>query len=244
MKSTGTQSALDGTGGNRTGVQTSPELARELIEGAMSATPSSEGGPEVIAEYRGEYIKDGFPLGSLPTLPTSQEGKASEEEAGAAVLLDKLSERLAFERMGTRLYEALINKVEVMGESSPGPTLAELQEIHDEELAHFLLLKTAITEMGGDPTVMSPCADVAGVASLGILQVLTDPRTSVTQSLQAILTAELTDNAGWELLIELAGNQGYQELVAEFQNALEHEEKHLANVRGWLTDQVMEQAQA
>lgn len=244
MKSTGTQSALMGTGGNRTGAQTSPEMARELIEGAMGATPSSEGGPEAIAEYRGEYIKEGYPLGSLPSLPVSQEAEANEEVAGAAVLLDKLSERLAFERMGTRLYEALINKCALAGESSSEPTLEQLQQIRDEELQHFLLLKKTITALGGDPTIQSPCADVAGVASLGILQVLTDPRTSVTQSLQAILTAELTDNAGWELLIELADSLGYQESATEFQSALEHEEAHLESVRGWLSDQVLEQAQA
>lgn len=244
MKSTGTQSALAGTSGNRTGIQTSPELAQELIEGALAATPSSEGSVEDIASYRGQYIEEGFPIGSLPSLPATQEAEADEETAGIAVLLDKLSERLAFERMGTRLYEALINKCEVLGESSPGPTLAELQQIRDEELAHFLLLKRAITELGGDPTVQSPCADVAGVASLGIMQVLTDPRTSVTQCLQAILTAELTDNDGWQLLINLADELGYAEMAQEFQTAQEHEAQHVQNVRGWLTGQVLEKAQA
>ena len=92
--------------GNRTGMQTTPELAEVLIEGATSAAPSSEGGVEEIAESRGEYIAEGFPLGSMPVVPASEEGEADEEEAGMAVLLDKLSERLAFERTGTRLYEA------------------------------------------------------------------------------------------------------------------------------------------
>lgn len=237
MKSTGTQSAL--ADGNRTGIQTSPELARELIEGAASATPSSAGGPEEIAAARGEYIKEGFPVGSLPSLPFAQEAKAGEEAIGMAVLFDKLSERLAFERMGTRLYEALINKCEMLGESLPGPTLAELQQIRDEELQHFLLLKRAVTELGGDPTVQSPCADVAGVASLGILQVLTDPRTTVTQCLQAILTAELTDNDGWQLLINLTDNLGHDDLVQEFQRALKNEEEHVIKVRGWLTEKVL-----
>jgi bacterioferritin (cytochrome b1) len=237
MKNTGTRTAL--ADGNRTGIQTSPELARELIEGAIAAAPSSEGGAEDLAEYRSEYIAEGFPIGSLPSLPFAQEAQADEEAVGMAVLLDKLSERLAFERMGTRLYETLINKVEVVGESSPGPTLAELQQIREEELQHFLLLNRSITALGGDPTVQSPCADVTGVASLGILQVLTDPRTSVTQCLQALLTAELTDNDGWQLLINLADNLGYPELVKDFQSALEHEEEHLVNVRGWLTELVL-----
>ena len=34
--------------GNRTGIQTAPELAEELIEGAKGAPPSSEGGIEDI----------------------------------------------------------------------------------------------------------------------------------------------------------------------------------------------------
>jgi hypothetical protein len=244
MKSMGTKSAPEGVEGNRTGIMIAPELAQELIEGAAAAEPSSKGGPEDIAAYRAGYIKEGFPVGSLPTLPARREAAATAEVAGMAVLLDKLSERLAFERMGTRLYDALINKCEVLGESSPGPTLAQLREIREEELRHFLLLNGAVTSLGGDPTVMSPCADTAQVASLGILQVLTDPRTSVPQCLQAILTAELTDNDGWQMLINLAGELGFAEMATEFRGALANEEKHLTSVRGWLGEHVLAQAQA
>ena len=240
MKSTGAKPVL---AGNRTGMQTSPELAEELIEGATNATPSSEGGPQTIAEFRSEYIAEGFPIGSLPMMPASEEGEADEEEAGLAVFLDKLSERLAFERTGTRLYEALLNKCETLGEQTPGPTLEDIEHIGREELEHFLMLNRAITEIGGDPTVQSPCADVAGVASLGIMQVLTDPRSSMAQCLQVLLTAELTDNAGWELLINLADNLGYDDLKTEFESALANEEEHLLNVRNWLSECVMDSAQ-
>jgi rubrerythrin len=229
--------------GNRTGMQTSPELAEELIEGANSATPSSEGGAEDIAESRGEYIAEGFPIGSLPTMPAWEEGEVDEEEIGLAVFLDKLSERLAFERMGTRLYEALLNKCETLGEESPGPTLEQIEEIGREELEHFLLLNRSIEELGGDPTVQSPSADVAGVTSMGIMQVLTDPRSSTAHCLQAMLTAELTDNAGWELLMKLADNLGYDEMKTEFESALEAEERHLQNVRIWLSESVLESAE-
>ena len=237
---TGTAAKMSG---NRTGMQTSPELAEELMEGASAAAPSSDGGPEEIAEYRAEYIAEGFPIGSMPTMPGSEEETADEEEAGTAVLLDKLSERLAFERMGTRLYEALYNKCETLGETTPGPTLEQIQEIGSEELEHFLLINDTIAGLGGDPTVESPCADVIGVASMGIMQVLTDPRTTVAQCLSAMLTAELTDNAGWELLIELAENLGYDEMKTEFETCLQHEERHLSNVRNWVSDSVLESAQ-
>ena len=240
MKSTGAQQAMSG---NRTGMQTSPELAEELIEGASNAAPSSEGGVEDIAESRGEYIAEGFPIGSMPMVPVSEEADADEEEAGMAVLLDKLSERLAFERMGTRLYEALLNKCDTLGEETPGPTLEDIEHIGSEELEHFLLINRTIIELGGDPTVQSPCADMAGVASAGIMQVLTDPRSSMAQCLQAMLIAELTDNDGWRLLIQLADNLGQDEMKAEFETALANEEEHLINVRTWLQECVLDSAQ-
>lgn len=230
--------------GNRTGMQTSPELAEELIEGAANATPSSEGDAQDIADYRGEYIAEGFPIGSLPTVPASEEGEADEDELGMAVFLDKLSERLAFERTGTRLYEAFLNKCQTLGEATPGPTLEEIEHIGREEMEHFLLLNETITELGGDPTVQSPSADIAGVASSGIMQVLTDPRSSMAHCLQALLTAELTDNDGWQLLIKLAENLGYNELTTQFETALEHEEEHLQSVRMWLSDCVLDSAEA
>jgi hypothetical protein len=239
MKSTGAKQVM----GNRTGMQTSPELAEELVEGAANAAPSSEGGVEVIAENRADYISEGFPLGSMPMMPVSEEAGADEDQAAMAVLLDKLSERLAFERMGVRLYEALLNKCEALGESKPGPSLEEIRHIGSEELDHFLMLNEAITDLGGDPTVESPSADIAAVASMGIMQVLTDPRSSVPQCLQALLTAELTDNAGWELLIELSSGLGYEEMQGQFETALAHEEEHLQNVRDWLSDCVMDRAQ-
>lgn len=240
MKSTGAKQVIEG---NRTGIQTDPELAEELIEGASNAAPSSEGGVEVIAEFRAEYIEEGFPIGSMPMVPVSEEAEADEDEIGMAVFLDKLSERLAFERMGTRLYEALYNKCETLGETVPGPTLEQIEHIGREELEHFLLINRTITELGGDPTVESPSADVAGVASMGIMQVLTDPRTSMAQCLQAMLTAELTDNDGWRLLIQLADNFGFPEVKTEFETALANEVEHLQNVRSWLTECVMDSAE-
>lgn len=239
MKSTGAQQVM----GNRTGMQTSPELAEALMEGVAGTTPSSEGNGEFIAENRADYIAEGFPLGSMPLMAVSEEADADEDQAAMAVLLDKLSERLAFERMGVRLYEALLNKCEALGESTPGPTLDDVRRIGSEELDHFLMLNETITELGGDPTVESPSADIAAVASMGILQVLTDPRSSVPQCLQALLTAELTDNAGWELLIELTSNLGYDDMRQQFETALTHEEEHLQNVRDWVSDCVLDKAQ-
>ena len=239
MESTGARRATKDMGGNLSGIQTAPELAKEQIEGSIAAGPNPDGGPELAESERAVYIEEGFPIGSLPSLPADLEAKADEETTGMAVFLDKLSERLAFERMGTRLYDALINKCEALDDPSLSPTPSELQEIRDEEHRHFILLTETITQLGGDPTVQSPCADTSAVASMGIMQVLADPRTSMSQCLNAILTAELTDNAGWEMLIDLSEELGHEDLSEQFTEALTNEQKHLLNVQTWLSDRLM-----
>jgi bacterioferritin (cytochrome b1) len=240
MEQTGARRATEDMGGNLSGIKTAPdELVNEQIEGAVAAGPNPAGGPEIADSERAVYIEEGFPIGSLPDLPFDAEPKADSETSGMAVFMDKLGERLAFERMGTRLYDALINKCKTLADTDNSPTVAELQEIRDEELRHFTLLTEVITQLGGDPTVQTPCADVSAVASMGIMQVLVDPRTTMAQCLNAILTAELTDNAGWEMLIDLADELGHNDLNESFTEALENEQDHLTNVQTWLSDRVI-----
>jgi ABC-type phosphate/phosphonate transport system substrate-binding protein len=68
-------------------------------------------------------------------------------------------------------------------------------------------------KLGGDATVQTPSADVAGVISHGVSQIMSDPRTTVAQSLQAVLTAELADNDGWQMLQDLTEQLGHAELA-------------------------------
>src|SRR5215207_2502499 len=140
MQSTGTGRSEMNMGGNLTGLQTAPEQAEEMIQGAMAAEPSMDGGPEVADAERAQYISEGYPVGSLPMLPVAEEADADSESASMALFLDKLSERLAFERMGTRLYDGLINKCQTLDPGATNPSIEELQEIRDEEHQHFLML--------------------------------------------------------------------------------------------------------
>jgi hypothetical protein len=70
----------------------------------------------------------------------------------------------------------------------------------------FLLIDT-LKQLGADPTVMTPSADVVGVIAQGPMQVLTDPRTNIAHCLIALLTVELADNAAWELLTHVTHDQ-------------------------------------
>lgn len=221
---------------NRTGVMTSPELTRELIAGAKEGKPTSKGDASAaIAEQNSSYADAQGALGSPPRAAMGAAGAAKGEKAAAAampVLLDMLSDRVAFERGGTRLYESLIRKAETSGVAAP--MIKDLKHIYREELEHFLMLSDMVTALGGDPTVQSPSADVSGVVSHGVMQVVADPRTTFVQSLQAILTAELTDNDGWQMLKEFFAAQGYEAEAKKCAKALEEEQEHLVKVRTWI----------
>lgn len=229
--------------GNRTGIMTNPELSIELIEGAKQTVPSSQGDATELASVRSEYIDEGEPIGSSPVMvEVSENGESVGQFEGLTVLLDKLGERLAFERQGTRLYEAFLQKCESLTlEDGSGPSVDELRHICEEELEHFHLLQNAITALGGDATVQTPSADVAGVLSHGVIQVVSDPRTTIPQTLQAMLTAELVDNDGWQMLQELAAELGQDDLEEQCGRAYEEEQEHLEKVRDWLTSMTMDE---
>jgi rubrerythrin len=232
---------------NRTGIMLHPDLAAELIQGAKKTVPSSEGDSTDIEAERAEYVQESLPIGSCPSLVSENELTSAEESPSGddrmAVLLDKLGERLAFERQGTRLYEAFIQKVEAMpAQDTNAPPVENLRHICAEELEHFKLLQQAIVELGGDATVQTPSADVAGVLSHGVLQVMSDPRTTVAQALQAVLIAELADNDGWKMLQELAEQLDEGDLAEQCAQAYDEEQEHLENVRTWLSNMVLSEA--
>jgi hypothetical protein len=225
---------------NKTGIATSPIDSKDIIQEAERAKFSSPGDESGILAMRAVYSKESGTqgLGTVP-VPATLKGMAKTgmellKGHKASVFIDKLGERLAFERTGTRLYEAAIAKYEVYGSWPGGPSREQLQKILFDELSHFTLVTEAMVKLGADPTAMTPSADVIAVVSQGLPMVLADPRTNLRQSLEALLVAELSDNAGWELLIELARGLGQDELVARFQVALDAEADHLRMVTKWV----------
>jgi len=230
------QQATVGT--NRTGIGAAPQRSQEMLTGMEAFPPTSEGSAQDIALVRIAYAQEAEPLGSVP-LPagmTKQAKTALKAVMGAqpTLWMDKLGERLAFERSGTRLYEALVSKHDAFGSFAGGPSKGDLEAILQEEYSHFTMLSTTIEQLGGDPTVVTPSADLHATASHGIMQVIVDPRTTLLQSLEAILIAELADNVCWEALIALAAQAGEDTLVQPFEQALVTEQEHLMKVRAWL----------
>lgn len=233
-------------GPNRTGIAAAPLQGPQAVDSAREGTPNPSFDMSAHHAVSVSYSKEASPLGTLPP-PATVKGVAKTAVQAlkghhASVFLDQIGERLAFERSGTRLYEALLARYDAADVRPGDPPRAELERIRDEELAHFHLLVKAMQKLGADPTAVTPSADVAAVASTGLLQVVADPRTTLTEGLKAILIAELADNDGWLSLADLADKLGHDELAADFRRALSEEDDHLARVRAWLNNAVQGQA--
>lgn len=234
------------SGMNKTGIDMSPIDIQELLSGVEASIPSSEGDEQTLASYRRSYIVEADPIGSVPA-PGSLKGAAKtgmQKLMGKKpeVLLDKLGARLAFERAGTRLYDALLSKCLVRSDEATGLSLDRLREFRNEEAQHFMLVMEAIKDLGADPTAVTPEADVDGVASIGLMQVMSDPRTSIAQSLHAVLIAELADHDGWQLLIKLTEELGQDDMARKFRSALAEEERHLATIREFVEQSCLTEA--
>lgn len=224
-------------GKNRTGLKASPEDSRALLE-CLQLQPEPPQPATNMTDFRQQYRAEADAVGSMPP-PTNLKGVAGA--AGAAltgrrvhIFLDKLGERAAFERTGTRLYDAALTRLS----DAPLPesmSLDEMKEIRDEEHSHFLLLTEAIEGLGGDPTCQTPCADFAGVQGMGLMQAINDPRATLPQVLETLLAAELIDAASWEILIELANDMKETELAKKMDTALNAEHHHVERVRTWLS---------
>lgn len=227
-------------GPNRTGAATSPKDTAAMIE-AAEQTPDSPPATDMLTATRHAYIATSEVIGSMPppATPHGMAGTLVKKLTGKHpnVLLDKLGERLAFERTGIRLYDALLAKA-VGNDGAAGPSVRDLEEIQLDEKRHFELVRKHILRLGGDPTAQTPCADVVGVQGIGVLQVVSDPRMTLSQSLNAILTAELADTAGWELLVAVSRQAGEEEMANEFEIAHVAEETHAQKVKGWLAELV------
>jgi ferritin-like metal-binding protein YciE len=218
---------------NRTGIQISPFDAKAMLAAAeVNVTLIPDGDESTVAEERALYIIEADSIGSVP-IPGTLKGMVTTG-------MKKLTgDKPAFERAGTRLYDALIAKCEAT--SLPNLSLDMLKKFRNEEAQHFKLVVNAIENLGGDPTAQTPCADISGVEGMGLMQVINDPRTSVTQCLHAILVAELVDDAGWRLLIQLAEDLGQKEMAADFKTALEEEEIHLVQIQDWHNQSIFQQ---
>lgn len=144
-------------------------------------------------------------------------------------LIDLLCERCAFERAGVRLYDTILSKLDATS-GAPQVFRDEMERFRDQEKEHEAWLEQCIRDLGGDPSVRTESVQLIQRESKGIEQVV-ETDELLPHAMHALLTAELVDNAGWELLIELADDADDREAREEFRKRLHEEEDHLIFVR-------------
>ena len=152
--------------------------------------------------------------------------KNNREEA-----LDVLAERLAFERTGVQLYDRILEVMERSNDEKIKAMLDQMEEYRYEEKEHEEWLEQQICALGGDPNAKTQRVRLIETESEGIVEVILKSNATVSEMFHALLAAELVDNAGWALLMQLAGEAGDDNAKAEFKRRMLEEAEHLMFVR-------------
>jgi bacterioferritin (cytochrome b1) len=146
-------------------------------------------------------------------------------------LIDLLAERMAFERAGAELYDAIIEKIDRSHDSALLPLLDTLREHREQELEHEKWLAGQIRALGGDVDQKTDRVRMIETESKGIKEVILGGDFVPAHLFHALLAAELLDNEGWELLLELADEADDDEARGAFADRLHEEEEHVLFAR-------------
>lgn len=145
-----------------------------------------------------------------------------------AGLMDKLLERLRFEKSGVELYDLVLEHVD--GEL-PGDMLQTLREHRAEEAAHMEMLARHVLDLGGDPGAETPSVRVVEENAERLAAIVRSEKAKPIHRLQCLLDAELEDSVSWDLLVALAREAGSSEMRKDFAQAERREIEHVRDTR-------------
>lgn len=145
-------------------------------------------------------------------------------------LIDILSERLACERAGVKLYDVVLSKMKNMTDPVSVRLYAPLEDFRGHEKEHEEWLESQLRTLGATGHEHTDRADLVQRESIGIERVVRGDD-DVVHLVHALLTAELIDNSGWELLLELADDADDDVARREFRKRLHEEAEHLSALR-------------
>jgi rubrerythrin len=122
--------------------------------------------------------------------------RGAGSEPNAQWLKDFLSEMLAVERGGVKLYEKALS--ELSHENLRG----RLEEFLEETTRHVELCEEMVDAAGGDPDEMSPGAEAAQAKAEGLLSVEVPEELADLNNIENLVLAETKDHWDWEMLAE------------------------------------------
>jgi rubrerythrin len=149
------------------------------------------------------------------------------KDVDRALFVDKLAERWLVERSIVTMYELAIRRLaEVRG-------LAHLTErldrFRDQESQHAAMLEQLLRELGHEPRQepATPGINLSASELSSLLEVLRGNELEPRHVVEVVLAAELIDNGGWDLLIELAREADLDdEWLRSFRTAGREEQEH------------------
>lgn len=220
---------LHATHGHGHAERPSPRRAalERLLEPLPDATERDASRPDATMRERGA---------TPPILELRPQAPDPEATRGAFERwIHKLGERVAFERLQIRLYEALLAKHRALGAYEGGPSRADLQRMLDQERAHLELLHEVLDTWGLPSSVTAVFANALAKSVTGsVSKVLLQSRTSLLDALEAILVAEFADRHGWTALIELGEASGQHVWSERFRAAERDEAAQVRQLWGWI----------
>jgi rubrerythrin len=159
-----------------------------------------------------------------------------------STLMDVLSEFLAVEMGGQKLYEKALTLV------SDSEVHAKFREFHRQTLKHQKVLTDVIHSLGGNTRAQSPTAKVATEKAQALLRSMDGNGLSKDQAelnaIENIVLAETKDHADWELIGKIARQSTDDRLREVLGNAAseveQEEDEHLNWTRKKLGELQME----
>jgi rubrerythrin len=143
------------------------------------------------------------------------------------LFVDKLTERWVVERSVVTLYELAIRRLaNVRGYE----TLTErLDRFRDQESLHAAMLEQLLHELGHEPRQepATPGINLCASELASLLEILRGEAIAPRYVLETLLTAELIDKGGWEMLIDLAKEADLEDdYLRSFRAAGREEDEH------------------
>jgi hypothetical protein len=147
----------------------------------------------------------------------------TEGEINRGKAIELLSERLAFARVSVALYGTVLQRLRQRG----GPydsVRGHLRLILEEKKSHQEWLQEKVSALGGD-TEQAPGNSLLREEWANIVAGLGEG-TEPGPLFESLLTAEVYDNGGWEMLLELAERFADEEMAGEIRQMLHEEQEH------------------
>ncbi len=155
-------------------------------------------------------------------------------EGHASLLVHRLEDRCALERLSVRLYETLIARVGTLAGVDRAELRRTLLRFRNDELDHLELACSALLMLGGDPRKPKPSPRVRGVSTTTLERVLANDELLPVEAFYALVLAEMEDADAWETLARMCEETGPAQLAARFREAAVRERAHLEQAKGWL----------